>query len=209
MKPEPVPGSSQEAMQTERAEPELVERAQRGDQAAFRGLVERHRDRAYATALRITGTPADAEEATQDAFVRVWRALPGFRGDARFTTWLFRIVVRTAIDRRRALAERRSREVGVEAAGAVEALEAVGAQGDPAGGPGGPGGSGRFLLRLMEQLSDVQRGVVTLYYLEDRPVAEVAALLDLPENTVKTHLSRARAILREAWERAERKESLT
>lgn len=182
-------------------ETELVARAQQGDEGAFRALVEHHRDRAYATALRITGAPADAEEAAQDAFVRVWRGLPRFRGEAAFSTWLFRIVVRSAIDRRRVLAERRTREVDVEAALDVPTGDA-GATGDPAQ-------TGRALLRLMDRLSDVQRVVVSLYYLEDRPVAEVAQLLELPENTVKTHLSRARAALREAWHRSARKETLT
>src|SRR5512137_2911777 len=71
-------------------EREFVARASAGDRAAFAWLVERHRDRAYTLALRIVRVPAEAEEVAQDAFVRVWRALPGFRGDAAFATWLHR-----------------------------------------------------------------------------------------------------------------------
>src|SRR6185295_5325458 len=87
-------------------EPVWIARAQGGDQAAFRRLVEAHRERAYALALRITGTPADAEEVAQDAFVRVWRSLKAFRGESSSGTWLHRIVARQALDRRRSLVRR-------------------------------------------------------------------------------------------------------
>ena len=86
-----------------------VARAQAGDTVAFRALVDRHRERAYALALRLTGAPADAEEVAQDAFVRAWRALPAFRGEAAFGTWLHRIVSRLALDRRERLVQRARR----------------------------------------------------------------------------------------------------
>ena len=70
---------------------ELVRRATAGDRDAFSTLVLRHQDRIYALCLRWVRDPALAEEVAQDAFVSAWRALPGFRGDARFTTWMTRI----------------------------------------------------------------------------------------------------------------------
>src|SRR5438093_275851 len=73
------------------AERDLVDRARARDTHAFRLLVERHRDRAYSLALRMLRSPVDAEEVTQDAFVRAWAALPRFRGEASFGTWLHRI----------------------------------------------------------------------------------------------------------------------
>jgi RNA polymerase sigma-70 factor (ECF subfamily) len=94
----------------------LVERARTGDAAAFRRLVERHQDRAYAVALRITRSPAEAAEAAQEALLRSWLALPGFRGDAAFGTWLHRVVARCALDRAVALEARRAREVEAEQA---------------------------------------------------------------------------------------------
>src|SRR5512139_270230 len=100
-----VPGWSNEAVmsgQEERGRPEdeagWIERARRGDAEAFRHLVERHRDRVYGLAYRVIGSAPEAEEAAQDAFLRAWRALPEFRGDARFSTWLHRIAVRCAYD---------------------------------------------------------------------------------------------------------------
>jgi RNA polymerase sigma-70 factor (ECF subfamily) len=171
----------------------LVERARTGDAAAFRRLVERHQDRAYAVALRITRSPADAAEAAQEALLRSWLALPGFRGEAAFGTWLHRVVARCALDRAVALEARRAREVEAGRAEEEPAEEPV--ERDPA--------LARRLERLLARLSPAQRAAVTLYYLEELPVEAIAAALAMPENTVKTHLHRARAALRRGWSEAE------
>jgi len=174
---------------------ELVEGARAGDQAAFRELVVLHQDRAYGLALRITRSPSDAEEVAQDAFVRAWLALSRFRGESSFATWLHRIVARRALDRLRELKARRGREAEVDEAAVLP---------DPVG----PGVTGadleaamrvRRFERLVLELPAAQRAAVTLYYYEDRSVEQAAAILGMPENTVKTHLARARAALRVAW----------
>lgn len=167
----------------------LIARAQSGDTAAFRELVDRHQGRAYALALRILRVPSDAEEVAQDAFVRVWTALPGFRGESSFATWLYRIVARRAFDRAQVLKNRRAREQADEKlpehaaseSGDDDALRSV------------------LLQRLVAGLTPAQRAAVTLFYYEGRSVEQVAAILNMPENTVKTHLLRARAALRVAW----------
>jgi RNA polymerase sigma-70 factor (ECF subfamily) len=171
-------------------ERELVARARGRDEEAFRMLVELHQDRAVGLALRITRSRPDAEDVAQEAFVRAWLALPGFRGESSFGTWLHRIVARRAIDRSQSLRARRGRETADEDAG-VQAPAPEPASRDPL--------LADRLERLMGVLNPVQRAVVTLFYREDRSVEDVARALDLPENTVKTHLSRARALLREAW----------
>lgn len=168
----------------------LVARAREGDEEAFRMLVERHRDRAHALADRILRSAPDAEEVAQDAFVRAWRALPGFRGEAAFGTWLHRIVVRRALDRAAVLRNRRARESHAEEMDSLAVVE---------GRDAGEAARERRMSRLVARLPEAQRAAVTLYYLEDRSVENVASLLGLPENTVKTHLSRARAALRRAW----------
>jgi RNA polymerase sigma-70 factor (ECF subfamily) len=183
-------------------ESEWIERAQSGDTEAFRRLVERHRDRAYGLALRILGSAPDAEEVAQDAFVRVWRALPEFRGEARFGTWLHRIVVHCAYDAAARRRRRGEKEESLDALQERRGVEAPGTAGasadaDPAEG------RARRLGRMLEGLTDVQRAVVTLFYYEDRSVEEVARVLELPANTVKTHLHRARAALRAALQREE------
>lgn len=167
----------------------LVARARERDAGAFRELVEQHRDRAYGLALRILRSAEDAEEVAQDAFLRAWQALPGFRGEARFSTWLHQIVVRRALDRLETLKARRGRE-GVLDEDALPALDGP----DPAARA-----TAMRVERLLDRLSPIQRAAVTLYYFEDQAVERVAEILEMPENTVKTHLARARAALREAW----------
>jgi len=189
------PGSSSSATAEVLEERALVGRARSGDTAAFRRLVERHQGRAYGVALRMLGSPADAEEAAQDAFVRAWRALPGFHGEARFSTWLHRIVVRCALDRSAILKARRSRETAIESEAAVDPSAALGRAEAASSAPE----LRRNLARMLDALSDVQRAAVVLYYYEDRSVDEVSRILGMPPGTVKTHLHRARALLRAAW----------
>ena len=167
----------------------LIIEAQAGDQRAFRMLVERHRDRAYGLALRIVHSPADAEEVAQDAFVRAWLALPRFRGEASFATWLYRIVARRAIDRAAVLRRRGQREVNAE--GAEEGILE-----DSKTDSSAAQALTRPIERLVAVLPESQRTVITLFYYEEHSVAQVAAILGMPEGTVKTHLSRARAALR-------------
>jgi len=190
----PVPGPTSgkgERGDEREEERRLVRRAQSGDEAAFARLVERHGDRAYALALRIVRSTSDAEEVAQDALVRAWRSLPRFRGDSAFSSWLYRIVARRAFDRAAVLKARRNREAGTEG---IDHLPAVAAGPDPETRE-----RAARLERLVAGLSEVPRTVVTLYYYQDRSVAEVARILKMPENTVKTHLSRARAALRTGW----------
>ena len=189
----PAPGREAQARAAAAAEElELVRRAQGGDEAAFRRLVDRHGNRVYALAHRILRSASDAEEVAQDALVRAWRALPRFRGEASFSSWLHRIVVRQSFDRAAVLKGRRAREA---------VLDVVGER--PEASIPGPDAETQDraarLERLVARLSEVPRTVVTLYYYHDRSVEEVAKTLHMPENTVKTHLSRARAALRSAW----------
>ncbi|MFN8588470.1 MAG: RNA polymerase sigma factor [Candidatus Eisenbacteria bacterium] len=172
-------------------EASLIARAQRGDQQAFRALVEAHRGRAYALALRVLRSSADAEEVAQDALVKAWAALPTFRGDAAFSTWLHRIVWRRALDRLAEAKARRRREEAV-AGDAVLVAEPE----HESGGAAEP-----FAERLLDTLSPQQRAAVVLFYFEDRSVAQAALVMGCPENTFKTHLHRARAALRDAWAR--------
>lgn len=165
----------------------LVARARGGDAGAFRELVERHQDRAFALARRLLRDEAEAEEVAQDAFLRAWSALPGFRAEASFGTWLHRIVYRRALDRIDALKARRRHE---------SAAPSWPEEGAPASAPFD--GDER-VRRLVDALPAAQRAAVTLFYFEDRSVQDAARVLGMHENTLKTHLHRARAALRAAW----------
>jgi RNA polymerase sigma-70 factor (ECF subfamily) len=178
---------------------ELVAQCRGGDQRAFQALVERHHAAAYRVALRIVRSDRDAEEVAQDAFVAAWAGIRDFRGEAAFTTWLYRIVARRALDRAASLRSRRTREtpfadadpnrVKDGATGAAEAFPAA-----------------RRVEWLLASLTEAQRAVIALFYYEDQSVKEIARILSLPEGTVKTHLARARAALRDGWLRAMRME---
>jgi RNA polymerase sigma-70 factor (ECF subfamily) len=169
-----------------------IARAAAGDEAAFRALVERHQDLAYGLALRILRSAEDAREVAQESFVRAWLALPRFRGESSFATWLHRIVARRALDRAAVLKRRRARETPVEEAAEIAA---------PHGASAEEAARARRMEALVrERLSDAQRVVVTLFYWEGRSVEQVAETLGMPTGTVKTHLHRARAALREAIE---------
>lgn len=184
-------GAAARALDAERIrEDELIGRARRGDEDAFRSLVERYQDPVLSLALRMLGHREAAEEVAQDAFVRAWRALPSFRGDARFSTWLYRITVRRATSEIEAMRARRRRETS----------DGIDVDSIPASSAVAPADRERLRLeRLVAALPVVQRTAITLFYLEGRSIADVAAVLEMPENTIKTHLHRARASLRRGW----------
>ncbi len=120
----------------------LLTRCRAGDTGAFRILVERYQHRAFGIAFRIVRSRPDAEEIAQDAFVKAWLGVKEFRGDAAFSTWLYRIVAHRALDRVETLKSRRAREEPLEDAVAVAASV------DHAR----PGPDSRRIARLMESL---------------------------------------------------------
>lgn len=169
-------------------EQDVILRARAGDEDAFRMLMTRHRDHAFAIALRITRSPQDAEDVVQQAFVRAWHALGQFRAESSFGTWLHRIVARRALDRASKMKVQREREDDLDS---VTFAFTANGQRDVL--------LIRRLEKLMRRLTAPQRAVVTLFYWEETSVEDIARALGMPQNTVKTHLSRARTALREAW----------
>jgi RNA polymerase sigma-70 factor (ECF subfamily) len=154
-----------------------------GDPDAFGELVRRHRDVLWAVALRTTGNPADAEDALQEAMVSALRAVERFERRSAVRTWLYRIVVNASLDRLRRNAARPTSPLDEHV--------------DPAS-PGDE--SGRLAQRLdvlsaLQTLSPGQRAAVVLVHMHGLTVAEAAQVLDVPEGTVKSRCSRARAQL--------------
>jgi RNA polymerase sigma-70 factor (ECF subfamily) len=172
------------------AEEELVERARRGDAAAYEELVRIYQGIAFRTAYLLTRSAADAEEAAQDGFVKAYRALGRFRSGSPFRPWLLKIVANEARNRRRS-AGRREQLVLRAAAGA--------ASGDAAPSPEAALVSAErrdALFAALDRLPERDRLVLTCRYLLDLSEEECAAALRCRRGTVKSRLSRALERLR-------------
>jgi len=169
----------------------LVARARAGDRSSYERLVRLHADRLYAVVLRCCATEADAEEATQEAFLRAWRHLGRFRGDARFFTWLYRIGVNEA----RRISERRPRP------GTVVSVEdrPIDEMADERPAPQLQAEAAE-LRGLLEEairgLPEPHRVAVVLRDVEGLSTSEAAEALGLREAAFKSRLHRGRLALR-------------
>ena len=176
------------------AEEQLVERARRGDAAAFEELVVTYQGIAFRTAYLLARNAADAEEAVQDAFVKAHRALARFRAGAAFRPWLLAIVANEARNRRRSAGRRTALELRAREedrfGGAAPSPEAALLAGE---------GRER-LLRAVESLREDDRDVIACRYFLELSEEETAAALGLRRGTVKSRTHRALERLREAVE---------
>ncbi len=174
---------------------ELVSRAQRGDTGSFDELVYRHQSRLVNVACRLLGDPALAHDAAQDAFVAAWRALPRFRGDANFSTWIYRILYNTCLDYSR----RRRRNPELILGEPDPDGPPVPEQADPDPTPD-LRLEQRELHRVIEsalaRLDEKHRTILVFFDIEGLTYEEIAAVLRLPIGTVKSRLNRARHALR-------------
>jgi RNA polymerase sigma-70 factor (ECF subfamily) len=175
-----------------------LDRARQGDRDAFGRLVRRHQRRVYAAALHILGNHSDADDATQETFVRAFRGLSTFDGRADFFTWLYRITVNTALNtlrggKRGAALTQKS---GAEAAHVGGRPEALG-QGatDPAKKIQQSAEVERVLAAVAE-LSPSLRVTLVLATIEELPHKQIAEILEIPEGTVAWRVNEARRLLR-------------
>ena len=174
-------------------EHELVERCRQGDETAFRELVEQYKGLVFALIARSVSNRGRAEELAQDVFLKVHKGLPYFRGEARLSTWIYRIVVNALSQERPELA--------------TASLDEVPAGEDqPRLQPAADDRAfGDLLLRdrlqkAIERLPVPYQVLVNGHYLKGMRYEELAAALDLPMGTVKTHLHRAKRRLRHLLE---------
>ena len=172
---------------------ELVQLAREGDRGAFSELVVRHQNEVFTLALRLVGDRELAADVAQEAFVRAWRALPKFRGDSRFTTWMHRITVNTAWSLRARAARRRTERLD----DLVYEPRATGMT------PERAGELSELRPRLEAALRVLPTGTRTVVVLKDvygwsHP--EIAAHLDISVTAAKVRLHRGRKRLRdELW----------
>lgn len=166
-----------------------VERARAGEVGAFEELYRHSVGRIYALCLRMTGNAQEAEEATQDAFVRAWEKLDTFDGRSAFTSWLHRLAVNVVLGRWRSAGRHRNRVVAID--------DVVAEQEQPAP----PAGVAIDLERAIATLPDGARTVFVLYDLEGYGHREIAEMTGLASGTSKAQLHRARQLLRKALDR--------
>ena len=181
---------------TDSSERELVERCRSGDDEAFRELVDRHKRLVFALISRGVPNPARAEELSQEVFLRVYRGLPYFRGEARLSTWIYRIVCNLVYEERRG---DRLPEISLDDSGPDRDT--------PRLDPGAPDRAFDELElrdrlgKAIDQLPLRYQLLVNGHYLDGMRYEDLAESLQLPMGTVKTHLHRAKRLLRRMLER--------
>ncbi|HET6486532.1 MAG TPA: sigma-70 family RNA polymerase sigma factor [Spirochaetia bacterium] len=175
---------------------EIIERVQGGQTRHFAELVRRYQDPVYAMALRFLGSPGDAEDTAQEVFLRAFRGLSSFKGEARFSTWLYRITFNLCTDSLR----RRKRLDGVTLDRAdLVADDRVDVE------DGLLSAEARSRVRqCLDTLDERYRTVVVMLYYQKLSYEQISQVLGVPLKTVETRLYRARKLLRDSLERAER-----
>ncbi len=170
----------------------LVQASQRGNQDAFALLVQQHQRRVFNMNFRLLHNAEEASETTQEAFLAAWRGLPAFRGEAQFSSWLYRIAYNCCL---RVLEEHKKEQTLREAiqmdqmffqrSNEQQAMENIEQQ------------ERQVLVReQLEHLPPKYRMVLILRHLQDRTYEEMADILTMPVGTIKTHLFRARNLLK-------------
>ena len=167
-------------------ESRLVELSLSGDPEAYAALVRQHQKMIRAVTFRMTGSPDDAEELAQDAFVRAYRQLGSFNGAAKFSTWLCRIAINLSLDWRR----RESRRAGLHSKWAA----GLAAENDPGGGF--PDELSRRVQEALNRLPAKQRAAIVLTLYENQSHAEAAKTLGCTEATVSWRVFAARQKLK-------------
>jgi RNA polymerase sigma-70 factor, ECF subfamily len=182
----------------DKAETEAIRGVLAGNKDAYRVLMDRHFYSVTRVTFRITGNEADAEEAAQEAFLRAYNKLPGFRQDSAFSTWIMRIAMNTAIN----LVERRNRDVSYHAPRIADEPSVADHTVRVADKRSGPEGVllNREAISLrkaaMAELTPMERTAFTLRHMEEVPMSEIAAALNITINSAKQAVFRAVGKLR-------------
>jgi RNA polymerase sigma-70 factor, ECF subfamily len=163
----------------------LVRRAQEGYLDAYAELVDRYGRLAYRVALRLLGNHHDAEDVAQEALVTAWQQLPGFKADSSFSTWLYQIVTRRALNR-------------IQRARSAEPLDLIGDVGDRAPGPADTAARQHTVDAVTDAVTALpppQRVAIVLHHFEGLSNAEIARITGSTIPAVRSHLFRGRRTL--------------
>jgi len=182
----------------------LLEQCTRQNQEALRTLLRRHERPVYNLLYRMLSNHDDAEEALAEVFVKVWRAAASFKGDSKFTTWLFRIASNTARDVLRSRMTKQEVSIEEVVVSELQTAERTGAR------PSSPetcailSDEKARILRAMQGLSEEDRLLITLYHIQELDYEEVAQISNVPLANLKVKLFRARQRLRKLCEEPEK-----
>ena len=170
----------------------LIAKSKQGDLSAYGELVERHQNMVYNLTLKLLGSQEDAKDASQEIFINAYRALPGFQGEAGFSTWLYRVASNKCLDFLRKKNRERERNYSLEEGFSQEVVSCQ------------YGPEEAFLLKerqerlkkAVTELPETYRLVLVLHHYQGLSYREVAGIMGLPEKTVATRLHRAKQLLR-------------
>jgi RNA polymerase sigma-70 factor (ECF subfamily) len=178
-------------------EARLIQQARRGDLEATSELIDRYQKHVYNLAYRLCGNYDDANDISQEAFIRVFHSLHNFRGESNFSTWLYRIVTNVFLDERKKQRVRShtplEEYIELEDSTVARQIE------DPAPGPEEAVTARErsdLISTAVLSLPEDHRVMIVLYHFQERSYEEIAAIMSLPIGTVKSRLNRARIALR-------------
>jgi RNA polymerase sigma-70 factor (ECF subfamily) len=182
------------------ADRDIVDTVLAGRRGAFESLVREHQGLVWHIIYRLVRDPEDARELCQETFLRVHRQLHQFRGDSALKSWIGRVAytigLRHLENRRGETAARVEFADGEDAASLLESFDS----GDDLETAYVEADNAAHLRRAIDALPPQARALVSLYHLEELPIAEIAAITGLAVGTIKSHLFRARLLLRRALE---------
>jgi len=173
---------------------DLISQVLAGDTRAYAKLLGRYQHMVFTLAVRMLRDHELAEEATQDIFLKVYRSLTSFRGDSKFSTWLYRVAYRRILDE--CGRQKRKRE---QRAGFAEGLELI-ETGNPTWKTLLEQERKEVLLKALDQLSAEENSLLSLFYLQELSLKELGQVLELKPETVKVRLYRARNRLKKLME---------
>jgi RNA polymerase sigma-70 factor, ECF subfamily len=182
---------------TEQDEEQLVISSKKGDQDAFAQLVQQHQRRVSNLVFRMLQQYEEANEVTQETFLAAWQGIPSFRGDARFSTWLYRIAYNCALKQ----LEQRKRDKELQVVVQAEQIAASIGQEQRVDAALETHARQTMVQEQLSQLPAKYRIVLILRHLQEMTYEEMAQILTMPIGTIKTHLFRARNLLKERLEK--------
>ena len=165
---------------------EIINKIRAGDEYSYSLLVNRYKSFVFTVAIRLLKIREDAEEVAQDTFCSAFKCLDSFRGDCRFSTWLYRITYRKSIDQLRRRERQRSNEAvvideNIHPGFVDKEMERMDLQARK-----------RIVKSAIARLPDEDALLITLFYLNEQTLAEISEVMDLPINTLKVRLFRSR-----------------